>query len=224
MTYLRIALFVVFLIVIVFFRQWLPWSSRTASESQVATTQSQGVGVGTASDPTVASPATTAPNDLRIDGQRVTAVTKIRNYRVVDGDSIRWNSSQGEVDFRLASIDAPELRQPFGQRSKMYLQTILAGKELTAYQTDVDQYGRRVAFMFATSPSRPGFAEEINARMVADGYAWHAVKHSQNPTLNRLETVARSSGLGLWEQRNPVTPWDYRDGGSNARSAVAARP
>jgi len=224
MTYLRIALFVVFLIAAVFFRQWMPWSSSAVSEPQVVSTQAPGVIVGTASDVVPPAKTVVAPNDLRIDGQRVTAVTKIRNIRVVDGDSIQWSSPQGAVDYRLASIDAPELRQPFGQRSKMYLQTILAGKELTAYQTDVDQYGRRVAFIFATSPSRPGYAEEINARMIADGYAWHAVKHSQNSKLTRLETIARSSALGLWEQRNPVTPWDYRDGGSAAQSSVAARP
>ena len=189
-------------------------SAQPAGEPVVSTT---------ATVPATKAPATASTNDLRIDGQLITSVDKIRNFQVVDGDSIRWSSVTGAVDYRLASIDAPELNQPFGLRSKKYLQTILAGKELTAYQTDVDRYGRRVAFIFATSPGRTGVAQEINAKMVADGYAWHAVNHSQNSNLARLETVARSSGLGLWEQRAPVAPWSYRDRGSS-QSSVAVRP
>jgi endonuclease YncB( thermonuclease family) len=225
MTFLRIAIFVVFLIAVFFFRQWLPWSTRGTHEAPVASTQTAGQPVisATATAPPAKSP-TSAPTDtLRIDGQLITSIDTIRNFQVVDGDSIRWSTANGVVDYRLASIDAPELNQLFGLRSKKYLQTILAGKELTAYQTGVDRYGRRVAFIFATSPGRPGFAQEINAKMVADGYAWHAVTHSQNDNLARLETVARSSRLGLWEQRAPVAPWNYRNRGSS-QSSVASRP
>ena len=225
MTVIRIALFIVFLIAVVFFKQWLPWSSST---TQVVSAQPSGqpVVVGTTPAPAQAANASSnaSLNGLQIDGHPISSIDKIRNFQVVDGDSIRWNSPAGPVDYRLASIDAPELNQPFGQRAKKYLQMILGGKELTAYQTDVDRYGRRVAFVFATSLSRSGTAVEINARMVADGYAWHATGFSQNPNLTRLETNARSSGLGLWEQRNPVAPWDHRERGATAPSAVAARP
>ena len=226
MTFLRIALFIVSLIAVFFFRQWLPWSGSASSDPQAVSTQPVGqpVVVGTTSAPATNAPVNTPANGLRIDGQAITSIDKIRNFRIVDGDSIRWNTATGDVDYRLASIDAPELNQPFGQRSKQYLQMILAGKELTAYQTDVDRYGRRVAFIFATSPDRPGVAQEINAQMVADGYAWHAVRHSQNLNLARLETVARTARLGLWEQRAPVAPWDHRDLGSASQSSVAARP
>ena len=229
MTFLRIALFVVLLVAVFFFRQWLPWANSNGDGSQVVTEQPVGqpVGqpvVGSTSAPASSVPANPPASSLRIDGHLITSIDKIRNFQVVDGDSIRWNNATGTVDYRLASIDAPELSQPFGQRAKKYLQTILAGKELTAYQNDVDRYGRRVAYLFATSPSRPGVAEDINARMVADGYAWHAIRHSQNPNLTRLEATARSSAMGLWEQRTPVAPWDYRDAGSRAQSSVAVRP
>ena len=223
MTFLRIALFIVFLIAVFFFRQWLPWSSGTVVQQPVASTQPAGRPVVVAA-PAAKATVTRSSSSLQIDGHPVTSVDKIRNFQVVDGDSIRWNSAAGPVEYRLASIDAPELNQPFGQRAKKYLQIILSGRELTAYQTDVDKYGRRVAFIFAMSPNRPGVAEEINARMVADGYAWHSIQFSQNPNLTRLEKVARASGLGLWEQRTPTAPWTYRDRGSNYPSSVASRP
>lgn len=226
MTFLRVAFFIVLLIAVFFFRQWLPWANRTIQDTQVVSTQpvEQPVVDGPVSVAATKAPANGDANSLRIDGQLITSIDKIRNFRVVDGDSIRWRTATGDIDYRLASIDAPELNQPFGQRAKKYLQIVLAGKELTAYQTDVDRYGRRVAFIFATSPEGAGVAQEINAKMVADGYAWHAVRHSQNSNLTRLETVARSSRLGLWEQRAPVAPWDYRDLGAASQSSVAVRP
>ena len=171
----------------------------------------------------VASPAV-GPDALRIDGQSIISVATIKDPIVIDGDSIRGSSMAGAVDFRLASIDAPERGQPFGQRAKQYLQAIVAGKELTAYQTDTDQYGRRVAFVFATLPGRSDRAEEVNAKMVADGYAWHAIRHSQNSTLAQLQATARAGVLGLWDQPSPMPPWEYRDSRTAAKPAIAARP
>ena len=200
MNFLRIAFFVVFLIGVIVWRNWSPTTAENLTQSQPSLIQNS------------PSDANFAGADrLIIDGHAILAVASLRNPQIVDGDSIRANGINGPIDFRLASIDAPELRQPFGQRAKKYLQAITAGKELTAYQTDTDQYGRRVAFVFTTVPGQNGSAEELNAKMIADGYAWHAIKHSQNSNLTRLEATARAASLGLWDQANPVPPWEFRD-------------
>lgn len=215
MNFLRIALFVIFLIAVVVWKNWVPATVGTSFESQ------PGTQVDAQIDAVVAKPVP-GTNDLRIDGHPIISVASIRNAQVVDGDSIRWNRIDGPVvEYRLASIDAPELNQPFGQRAKKYLQSIVAGKELTAYQTDTDQYGRRVAFVFATVPGQSETAEEINAKMVAEGYAWHGIRHSQNSTLTRLEATARAAALGLWEQPNPTSPWEFRDKGKQQRIGSA---
>lgn len=229
MDFLKIAVFVVVLFGILIWRLWGSSSSTVQPEGQVVLETGvladivEGVpAVEVITRDQTANAKASGVGDLQIDGHPIIAVTSIANPHVIDGDSIRANGPAGQVEFRLASIDAPEFNQPFGRRSKQYLQTIVARKTLTAYQTDTDRYGRKVAFVFATIPGRP--AEEVNAKMVADGYAWHAIKHSQNTTLARLQNSARVARLGLWDQPVPTPPWEYRDAGSAANTAVASRP
>jgi endonuclease YncB( thermonuclease family) len=204
MNFLRVALFVIFLIAVAVWKQWIPLNIGSLLKPKPGTPSSPSADVASSESTSNSQPP------LLIDGKSVISVASIRDAYIVDGDSIRWNSMSGPVEYRLASIDAPELSQPYGQRAKQYLQSIVAGKELTAYQTDVDQYGRRIAFFFATRPGHSDVAEEINAKMIADGYAWHAVKHSSNGNLNSLESNARAAQLGLWEHMNPVPPWKFR--------------
>ncbi len=218
MDFLRIALFAVFLVAVVAWRNWMPATIGTNVDAQ-PDAQIDGQADVVAVEPV--NGAKEGTNDLRIDGHPIMSVISIRNPQIIDGDSIRASSFTGPVEFRLASIDAPELSQPFGQRSKKYLQSITAGKELTAYQTDTDQYGRRVVFVFASLPDRANETIEVNAQMVADGYAWHAIRHSSNSKLTSLEANARAARLGLWEQSGPIAPWEFRDTGKRQRLSTA---
>jgi micrococcal nuclease len=47
---------------------------------------------------------------------------------VHDGDTIRVLYHDGELKVRLDCIDAPELRQPYGQRSKRTLSNLVFGR------------------------------------------------------------------------------------------------
>ena len=87
MTFLRIALFVVFLIAVFFFRQWLPWSTGTVNGPQVVTQETGGrsLVVGNGSAQASAAPANNSVSGLEIDGHPITSVDKIRNFQVVDG-------------------------------------------------------------------------------------------------------------------------------------------
>jgi endonuclease YncB( thermonuclease family) len=49
---------------------------------------------------------------------------------------------------RLAEIDAPEKRQPFGERSKQSLSDLVYGKRVKVNQQDVDRYGRVVGRVY----------------------------------------------------------------------------
>jgi len=149
------------------------------------------------------------------DGLPILARFSSDSFQVVDGDSIRIATADaGEVDLRLASIDAPEWNQTGGQAAKLHLEAITAGRRATFLQTDTDRYQRAVVFMFVDVPSLEDVTmrtQEINAQMVADGFAWHAVKYSSSERLNRLEVIAKAKRLGLWVDPNPQPPWEYRD-------------
>ena len=137
------------------------------------------------------------------------------SFKVVDGDSIRMlTADAGEVDLRLASIDAPEWNQTGGQAAKRHLEALTAGRRATFLQTDTDRYQRAVVFMFVNAPNSNGVAAgqlEVNSQMVADGFAWHAIKFSSSERLGQLEASAKAKRLGLWADPNPQPPWEYRD-------------
>ena len=149
------------------------------------------------------------PN-LSIDGMPVLEVIRFAGAEVVDGDSLKIGIANSEpLAVRLASIDAPEWQQSHGQDAAAYLNSLTSGKELIAWRTGTDRYGRALAFLFFEQPDGELF--EINAQMIRAGYAWHYREHSSNPVLDSLEYEARTSGVGLWNSNQaPIPPWEFR--------------
>ena len=47
---------------------------------------------------------------------------------VHDGDTITILTEEKQVKVRLFGIDAPELKQPFGRKSKEFLASMIAGQ------------------------------------------------------------------------------------------------
>jgi endonuclease YncB( thermonuclease family) len=54
--------------------------------------------------------------------------TSLEDIRVVDGDTIRARADGKEIKIRLVNIDAPEIGQPFGNKSKNFLDKLLYAK------------------------------------------------------------------------------------------------
>lgn len=140
-------------------------------------------------------------------------------FDVVDGDSIRLTTANGRVDLRLASIDAPEWSQRSGQAAKRHLEQLTSGRRATFFQIDTDRYDRPVVFMVvsgnsASDRSAAPFGDhrqiDVNAQMVADGHAWHAIAYSSSERLAAFERQAMEKRLGLWADANPVPPWEFR--------------
>ena len=53
-----------------------------------------------------------------------------RVIKVIDGDTIWVKSANKHVKIRLSYIDAPELKQKFGIRSKNYLTNLIQDKKI----------------------------------------------------------------------------------------------
>ena len=65
---------------------------------------------------------------------------------ISDGDTLTvLNESKQQVKIRLAEVDAPEARQPFGTKSKHSLSELWFGKQAQIKPRVKDQYGRTVA-------------------------------------------------------------------------------
>jgi len=158
--------------------------------------------------PTVRS-MTVGPN-LSIDGNPVTEVFAFTYPQIIDGDSLRVANAAGEeFDLRLASLDAPELRQAFGTEAKQHLQNLMGSQEIIAWKIGTDRYDRLLVFLFIEQSDGQLF--EINSQMIRDGFAWHYKQHSSNPVLDNIENDARTSRVGLWSDTvQPVPPWVFR--------------
>lgn len=155
-------------------------------------------------------------SELTIDGNPVVESFAFRNARVIDGDSLRVTNSQGvEFDLRLASLDAPELNQAYGEEAKRHLQSLLSNHEITAWSIGTDRYDRMLVYLLiqqsAENSPQPQFFE-INPQMIRDGFAWHYKQHSSNPLLDTFEYDARTARLGLWNDTvEPIPPWEFRN-------------
>lgn len=123
---------------------------------------------------------------------------------VSDGDTIIVLSlEKKQTKLRLDSIDAPEKNQDFGQASKKYLSGLVFKKQISYEAVDTDKYGRTVAKVYSEG-------KLINLEMIKAGMAWVYVKYAKDQAYFDAEKAAKDSRLGLWDQPNPVPPWEFR--------------
>lgn len=85
---------------------------------------------------------------------------------VHDGDTITVTSAGQQYKIRLDSIDAPELKQPYGIASRDALINAVLGKPVKVAYTKIDKYGRYIGAVFTDS------CEYVNLKQVSTGMAW----------------------------------------------------
>ena len=123
---------------------------------------------------------------------------------IADGDTLTvLNQDSQQVKVRLAEIDAPERRQPFGTRSRQSLGELCHEKRAEVRVVDVDRYKRVVGRVSCEGV-------DANAAQVRRGLAWVYDRYAKDENLYRLQDEARSAGRGLWSDREPVAPWEWR--------------
>lgn len=126
-----------------------------------------------------------------------------RVVAVTDGDTLGVRCAQRTLKVRIAEIDAPERRQPFGTRARQHLSDVCFGREALVEVRETDRYGRAVA---QVSCDRVDAAQA----MVRDGFAWRYERYSRSALLGRLQEEARTARRGLWAADSSVAPWEWR--------------
>lgn len=129
---------------------------------------------------------------------------------VADGDTLTvLTSDKQQHRIRIAGIDAPEKGQPFGDRSRQNLAQLAYQKDAQLDCYKIDQYRRNVCRVFVEG-------RDVGLEQVRAGLAWWYRRYSkeQNALERRdyehAETKARSTGVGLWRDGEPVPPWEWR--------------
>jgi hypothetical protein len=131
---------------------------------------------------------------------------------VPDGASFK------QVRVRLAEIDTPESRQPYGNRARQALSDLAFNQQARVVVQDTDRYGRTVGRVYVG-------AVDVNAELVKQGAAWVYRQYLKDQSLLTLEAEAKAAKRGLWglPETERCPPWDWRRGNCNTPSAPADR-
>jgi IS30 family transposase len=108
---------------------------------------------------------------------------------IADGDTITiLDADHVQHKVRLAGIDAPERKQPFGNRSKEYLSVLLSVQDIVDVETEKrDRYGRSVGKVYAGK-------RDVNLAMVkyrASVAQWKSDLAARRPKPAKLVTNQR---------------------------------
>lgn len=133
-----------------------------------------------------------------------------RVVHVADGDTITiLDAGKIQYKVRLAGIDAPEKTQAYGQRSRDSLEELVAGQTVIVETTKKDRYGRVVGKVLVNG-------RDINIDQIRRGMAWFYRHYEKEQSVSdRLrydcaEMEAKDDRRGLWADKNPTPPWDFR--------------
>jgi micrococcal nuclease len=123
---------------------------------------------------------------------------------VSDGDTLTVLVDKKPIKVRIAEIDAPESKQPFGTRSKQALSGICYRVVADVAEVARDRYGRTVARVNCSG-------RDVATEQVRGGMAWVYDRYSSpSSPLYPLQEEARAARRGLWADKDPVAPWNYR--------------
>ena len=126
--------------------------------------------------------------------------------KIADGDTLTLlTPSNQQVKIRLAGIDTPERKQPFGKRAKQALAKLAFQKQVLVEVEAKDRYGRTIGVVFVDGLN-------VNAELVKQGMAWVYRKYTDDKRLYTLESEAKQAKRGLWLDENPIPPWEWRRG------------
>ncbi|WP_308035681.1 thermonuclease family protein [Neisseria cinerea] len=156
---------------------------------------------------------------------RQTSAKSGRSYKgtvskVYDGDTLHVIDVNGaKHKIRMAYIDAPEMKQAYGTRSRDNLRTAAEGRKVSVRVFETDRYQREVAQVSAGET-------DLNLMQVEDGAAWHYESYARKQQDKAdfadyadAQNRAKKDRKGLWKDKKPQAPWAYRkaerNGGSN---------
>mgnify|MGYP001051139761 CR=1 FL=1 len=123
---------------------------------------------------------------------------------VIDGDTVHASLEGVVYKIRLTEIDAPERDQPFGNESRVYLNTLLADGVFAAKLSGQDRYGRYLGKLYENGI-------DINRKMVAEGLAWVYDDYVTDKSFYKNQETAMENGKGMWSDSGSIPPWKWRN-------------
>ncbi|MBB4036549.1 endonuclease YncB(thermonuclease family) [Dysgonomonas hofstadii] len=131
--------------------------------------------------------------------------------KISDGDTVVLrDSTNTQHRIRLDGIDCPERGQAFGNVATNFTRGICAGKDIIVDIIGYDRYKRILGVVWVEDVN-------LNEELLKAGLAWR-YKYNKSEEYHRLEQEARKNRKGLWVDKEPIAPWDFRKKGQNTIS------
>ncbi len=133
-----------------------------------------------------------------------------RVVAIADGDTVTvLDAANTQHRIRLQGIDAPERAQAFGTRSRENLSTLVFNRQVRVEFNSRDRYGRLLGKVLVEG-------RDANLEQLRAGMAWFYRQYADQlsttdrPVYEGAEREARARERGLWSDRQPTPPWDFR--------------
>ena len=123
---------------------------------------------------------------------------------VSDGDTLTVRAGGEKRRIRLFGVDAPELKQRRGADALAFLEGVLTDNLTLQCQPKPDRYQRFVCDVYTAQNLW------VNKALIENGWAWHYTAYSKNAELAAAQIAARTAKKGLWADKNPTPPWEWR--------------
>jgi len=134
--------------------------------------------------------------------------SQAKTYKVIgvkDGDTVELLMDGKPQIVRLSNIDCPEKKQPFGNNAKQFVSDLCFGKMVKVSGNGKKDRNKRLIAEIILSDGK-----NINKELVKNGLAWHFKKYSKDNSYDILEKQAKKLKLGLWKDKKPIAPWNWR--------------
>ena len=77
------------------------------------------------------------------------------------------------------------------------------GKTVVVETQGLDMYGRTIGTIKIDGKS-------VNLELVKQGMAWRCTKYDKEEIYLQAEKEAREAKRGLWANKDPIAPWEWR--------------
>lgn len=147
---------------------------------------------------------------LAFSAQAQTELVRARLVRVHDGDTITVrDASKRNFKIRLIGVDAPELKQKFGEKARRELKRILRcdAENIVVKTFGLDRYNRILAQVFINQT-------DIELELLQNGFVWFydssELPKSDWKLYRAAFEKARETKADLFANEKAVNPKDFR--------------
>jgi endonuclease YncB( thermonuclease family) len=142
---------------------------------------------------------------------------------VQDGKTLIVENTNRRFKVILKAADAPELDQPAGDVARQHLADLVLNKPVAVEITGMVNGSHVIARVFTTEC-------DISLQMIRDGVAWYdrsyekELSEAERRLYAESEQAARSEHRGIWEDPQPVSPWEWRQAKAEAAQQYRVPP